>query len=158
MAGNNCAHIIGVVVKDTTSEIKMAAVITTANSWNKRPSTPPMNKIGIKTATNDTLMATTVKPISRLPCNTAWRSGTPRSRKRVMCSSTTIASSTTNPVAIVSAIRLKLFKLKLSKYITAHVPAKDNGTATAGISAVRQRFKKSATTKITKPIEMASDF
>jgi hypothetical protein len=42
--------------------------------------------------------------------------------------------------------------------MTAHVPAKDKGTATAGINAVRQRFKNKATTKITKPMEIASDF
>ena len=149
---------MGVVVNDTNSEIRIAEVMTTANSWNKRPRTPPMNSMGMNTATSDTLMATTVKPMSRVPCNTAWRKGMPRSRKRVICSSTTMASSTTKPVAIVKAIRLRLFKLNFIKYMTAQVPASDKGTATAGIKAVRQRFKNSATTSITKPMEMASDF
>ena len=117
-----------------------------------------MNKMGMNTATKDTLMATTVKPMSRLPCSTAFCKGMPRSCKRLMCSSTTIASSTTNPVAIVSAISVKLFKLKWHRYITAHVPASDKGTATAGISAVRQRLRNKATTSTTKPMEMASDF
>ena len=146
------------VVSDTSIEVRMAAVITNANSWNKRPSTPPMNKMGMNTATKEKLMATTVKLMSRAPCKHASRKLNPRSRKRVTFSNTTIASSTTKPVAIVKAIKLKLFKLKFSKYMTTQVPAKDSGTATLGMSAVRQRFKNKATTKITKAIESANDF
>ena len=41
---------------------------------------------------------------------------------------------------------------------TGRIPASDSGTATAGIKAVRQRFKNKATTRITSPMEMASDF
>ena len=94
---------MGVVVKDTNIDTKMAAVITTANSRNNRPSTPPMNKMGMNTATKEMLMATTVNPMSREPCKHACSKGTPRSRCRVMFSKTTIASSTTKPVAMVNA-------------------------------------------------------
>jgi hypothetical protein len=69
--GSHAAHIIGVVVSDTTMLVRMAAVITNANSWNKRPSTPPMNKMGMNTATKEMLMATTVKLMSRAPCKQA---------------------------------------------------------------------------------------
>ena len=149
---------MGVVVKDTNIDTMMAAVITTANSRNKRPSTPPMNKIGMNTATKEMLMATTVKPMSRDPCKHASRKGTPRSRCRVMFSKTTIASSTTKPVAMVKAMSVRLFKLKPMRYITTQVPAKDSGKATAGMSAVCHRFKNKATTNITSAMDSTSDF
>ena len=117
-----------------------------------------MNKIGMNTATKEILMATTVNPISREPSKQAWRSGMPRSRSRVMFSSTTIASSTTKPVAMVKAIKVRLFKLKPMRYITTQVPASDKGRATAGMSAVCQRFKNKATTKITSAMDSAKDF
>ena len=149
---------MGVVVKDTSIDTKMAAVITTANSRNNRPNMPPMNKMGMNTATKEMLMATTVNPMSREPCKQACSKGTPRSRCRVMFSKTTIASSTTKPVAMVKAISVRLFKLKPMRYITTQVPANDNGNATAGMSAVCQRFKNKATTKITNAMDSTNDF
>ena len=156
--GNKAAHIMGVVVKDTNIDTKMAAVITTANSRNNLPNMPPMNKMGMNTATKEMLMATTVNPMSREPCKHACSKGTPRSRCRVMFSSTTIASSTTKPVAMVKAMRVRLFKLKPMRYITTQVPAKDKGRATAGMSAVCQRFKNKPTTKITSAMDKTKDF
>ena len=54
-----------------------------------------------------------------------------------MFSSTTMASSTTKPVATVSAISERLSRLKPSRYITPKVPISDTGTATLGISVAR---------------------
>ena len=50
------AHIIGVVVSETTSDTRMATESVTANSRNSRPTMPPMSRIGMKTATSDRLM------------------------------------------------------------------------------------------------------
>ena len=61
------AHIIGVVVSDTTSEIRIATDSVTANSRNSRPTMPPISRIGMNTATSDTLIDSTVKPTSRAP-------------------------------------------------------------------------------------------
>ena len=108
---SSTAAIIGVVVRDTSMEIRMAADSTTANSRNKRPTTPPISRMGMNTAIRETLMDTTVKPISRAPCKAAARAGMPRSVWRVMFSSTTMASSTTKPVATVSAIAERLSRL-----------------------------------------------
>ena len=58
----------------------------------------------MKTATSEVLMARTVKPVSRAPRRAASKGGTPCCRYRATFSITTIASSTTNPVQIVSAI------------------------------------------------------
>ncbi len=105
------AHIIAVVVSDTTSEIMTAVDSVTANSRNRRPTIPPMNSSGMNTATSDTLIVSTVNPTSRAPSSAAWIRPMPWSRCRDTFSSTTIASSTTNPVATVSAMSDRLFRL-----------------------------------------------
>ena len=61
------AHIIGVVVSETTSETPIATDRVTANSRNRRPTMPPISSSGMNTATSETLMLTTVKPISCAP-------------------------------------------------------------------------------------------
>ena len=63
---------MGVVVRDTTSDTATATESVTANSRNKRPTMPPINKIGMKTATRDVLMESTVKLISLAPRSAAW--------------------------------------------------------------------------------------
>src|SRR4029077_14153063 len=62
---------IGVSVTDTTPEIRIAAQIVTANSRNKRPSTPPMNRTGMNTAASESVIETIVNPISRDPTSDA---------------------------------------------------------------------------------------
>src|SRR5580698_2945190 len=69
-----------------------------------------------------------------------------------MFSITTIASSTTKPVEMVSAINDKLSRLKPSKYITASVPTSDSGTDRLGMivaGTLRRKTKITATTKTT---------
>ena len=105
------AAIIGVAVSDTSIDTRIAEDNTTANSRNKRPTTPPINRIGMNTATSDRLIDTTVKPISRAPFSAASRGAMPCSMWRLMFSATTIASSTTKPVATVSAIADRLSRL-----------------------------------------------
>ena len=50
-----------------------------------------------------------------------------------MFSIMTIASSTTKPVAMVSAISDRLLRLKPSRYITPNVPTSDSGTDRLGM-------------------------
>src|SRR5579884_4420113 len=69
-----------------------------------------------------------------------------------MFSIMTIASSTTKPVAIVSAIRDRLLRLKPNRYMTANVPTRDNGTDRLGITVadgLRRNTKITATTSTT---------
>ena len=72
---------------------------------------PPISRIGMNTAISDTLIDSTVKPTSRAPRSAAWKRGMPASMWREMFSSTTMASSTTKPVAMVSAISDRLSRL-----------------------------------------------
>ena len=74
------------------------------NDDMKRPTMPPINPTGRKTASNDNVVAMTARPISFVPSIAAWNGGTPfSSMKRKMFSSTTIASSITMPTIKVSA-------------------------------------------------------
>src|SRR5580704_3566313 len=120
---------IGVSVKDTAPDTKMATLRVTANSWNCRPMIPPMNNRGMKTATSEMLIESTVNPICFAPLRVASIGERPCSTYRTMFSMTTIASSTTNPTETVSAINEMLSKLKCSSHIAAKVPANDKGTA-----------------------------
>ena len=104
-------HIIGVVVSDTSSDTSTATESVMENSRNSRPTTPPIMRMGMNTATSDRLMDSTVKPTSREPMIAAWKRGMPASMWRVMFSSTTIASSTTKPVAMMSAMSDRLSRL-----------------------------------------------
>jgi len=75
-----------------------------------------------------------------------------------MFSSTTIASSTTKPVEMVSAISDRLSRLKPSRYIAPKEPMIEVGTATLGIAAARTLRKKANTTRITRTTAMTSVF
>ncbi len=87
----------------------MAALKVTANSWKRRPTSPLISRMGMKTAISEVLMETTVKPISRAPRIAAAWGFMPPSMWRITFSSTTMASSTTKPVEMVSAISDRLF-------------------------------------------------
>ena len=63
-ACRNRAHIIGVVVNEIASDTRIAIDSVTANSRNRRPTMPPISRIGRNTAISDRLMETTVKPTS----------------------------------------------------------------------------------------------
>ena len=69
-----------------------------------------------------------------------------------MFSITTIASSTTKPVAMVSAISVRLLMLKPAMYMTPNVPTSESGTATLGMRvalALRRKTKITSTTRTT---------
>ena len=89
----------------------MEADRVTPNSTKNLPTIPPISTIGANTATSEMEMEITVKDTSFAPRIAAWKRGMPSSTWRVMFSSTTMASSTTNPVATVSAIRLSMSRL-----------------------------------------------
>ncbi len=71
--------IIGTRVSETNADAMIARPTTTANSWNSRPITPGMKKIGMNTATSDEEIEMIVKPTSREPRKAAWNGGSPAS-------------------------------------------------------------------------------
>ena len=93
------------------TDTKIATETVTANSLNSSPTIPLIRNSGMNTAISDIEIETMVKPISPAPCNAACSGVAPSSMCRTMFSIMTIASSTTNPTAMVSAIRERLSRL-----------------------------------------------
>ena len=61
------AHSIGTKVSETIAEMMIVAASVIANSWNRRPTTSPMKRSGIRTAISDTVSEMMVKPICAEP-------------------------------------------------------------------------------------------
>jgi len=90
--------IIGVSVNDTSSDTQWRWPSLRRNECMNRPTMPAMNATGRKTAINESDVASTASPTSRVP-STAACIGVRffSSMKRKMFSSTTTASSMTMP-------------------------------------------------------------
>ena len=129
--------IIGTSVSDTSAEKPIAAAIVMPNSPNSRPMLPGMNEIGRNTAISTSVVATTAKPISRLPSTAASSGGSPSSIRRTMFSSTTIASSTTRPIASTAPSSVSTLIEKPAITITMLAAMIETGIVTAGISVAR---------------------
>src|SRR5579863_3252010 len=67
-----------------------------------------------------------------------------------MFSMTTMASSTTKPVEIVSAINERLSMVYPSRYITPKVPTRESGTAMEGMMVAHISRRKRKTTRTTR--------
>ncbi|MNF69689.1 hypothetical protein D3C84_515790 [compost metagenome] len=115
-----------------------------------------MNSSGISTAISDKVSDTRVKPICFAPLSAAFSGVSPSSRWRAMFSSMTMASSTTKPEAITSAIRVRLLIEKPARYITAKVPIKESGTAIDGITVADRRRRNRKVTSTTRPTASSS--
>ena len=75
---------------------------------------------------------------------------------RAMFSMTTIASSTTSPVASVSPNSVSVLIEKPNSFIRKNVPISETGIVSAGISVVRQSCRNRKITRITRPIAIRS--
>ena len=76
-----------------------------------------------------------------------------------MFSIMTIASSTTNPAAIVSDMSDRLLRLNPSRYMTANVPTIDSGTERLGMIVAgmfRRKTKMTSTTRMTASVSSNS--
>ena len=73
-----------------------------------------------------------------------------------MFSTTTIASSTTKPVAMVSAISDRLSRLKPNWYMIASAPTSDSGTDRLGMIVAGMLRRKRKITMTTRPTASAS--
>ncbi len=102
---------MGVSVRDTTAETMIVTASVTANSRKSRPTMSPMNRSGMSTAMRETVRLTMVNPICSDPRRAASMGGTPSSMYLMMFSIMTMASSTTKPVEMVRAMRVRLFRL-----------------------------------------------
>jgi hypothetical protein len=73
---------MGASVSETSTETAIDAVTVSANSRNMRPMIPPISKTGMKAATSERLIDSTVKAISRDPLSAASNGDMPSSMCR----------------------------------------------------------------------------
>ena len=131
------------------AEITVATAIVKANCRKNSPEMPPRNAVGIKTALKTNAIDTSAGPTSVIVTRDASRALKPAFRLRSMFSTTTIASSTTMPIANTRPNSVRLFSENPSAAITANVPISETGIATIGIAAARQDCRNKTMTKIT---------
>ena len=86
------------------------------------------------------------------------RGGSPSLMCRSTFSSTTMASSTTMPMASTRPNMVRVLMEKPRAYMPANVPTMDTGTARQGISVARQFWRNRYTTRNTSTIASKSVF
>ena len=135
---SNLALSMGERVSATKPETRTAPASARANSLNSLPVRPGVKASGANTAVRVRVMATTANPISRTPLIAAENGSIPSSMWRYMFSSTTMASSTTSPMASTSASRVRVLMVKPASAIMAKVPIRLTGMVMMGmIEALR---------------------
>src|SRR5690606_15601710 len=113
------------------------------------PARPLMNAVGTNTATSTSAAATIGLVTSRIACCAAATGASPRAMLRSTFSTTTIASSTTMPIASTRPNNDSAFNEKPKACMTASVPINDTGTAASGMIDARHVCKNSTTTSTT---------
>ena len=103
---------IGASDSATTAERPTEMARVKPNSRKRRPVWPGRKEIGTNTAASVTVVAITAKNTSCVPSTAAARGPRPIERRRMMFSSTTMASSTTSPVASTMARRVRMLSEK----------------------------------------------
>ena len=69
--------IMGVRVKATNSDTRIAKAMVRPKEFMNRPTMPPMKATGRNTATSEKVVASTARPISRVPSMAACIGGSP---------------------------------------------------------------------------------
>lgn len=111
-----------------------------------------MNSRGMNAAISEKLMEITVKPISAAPLSAASTFEAPASRCRWMFSTTTMASSTMKPTAMISATRVRLLRVKPSTYIAAKLALRDTASTVATIRVADSWRRNRPITSTTRPM------
>ncbi len=114
-----------------------AAASATDSSRNRRPVLPCRKPTGRNTATSTAVVASTANATCLVPRRAATSAGSPRSTRRWMFSTTTMASSTTSPMHSTSASRVSRLIEKPNAYSAMNEAITHTGTVTAGIIAAR---------------------
>ena len=152
LGDRNTAHSAGDSVSALIAEMIIETETATANCRNSSPEMPGMNATGTNTDSSTSVMAMIGAVISFIARRAAsageivWSFSSCAST----ASTTTIASSTTMPIASTSASSDTVLAEKPSASITANVPISDTGTAISGIRVARKLPRKRKTTTTTR--------
>ncbi len=151
------AHSAGVSVSATMPDSTTAMMIVSANCLNSSPVTPPMNATGTNTEQSTSTMATSAAPTCRIALSAARRGGNPSAAMmRSTFSITTIASSTTIPIANTRPNSVSTLIDMPSARNPRKVPTTLTGTASIGMIVARQLWRKRKTTSVTSTIASIS--
>ena len=104
----------------------------------------------MKTAISTAVVAMIGPVTSDMAFFAAWSGGKPVSSWRSTFSTTTIASSTTRPIASTMPSRLSMLSEKPRTSITASVAISETGIAIVGMIVARQLCRKTKTTSTTR--------
>ena len=118
---------------------------------------PGITRVGTNTASSTSVVATTAPPTWCMAFDAASLGGNPSSSMmRIVFSTTTMASSTTMPMARINPNRLRLLIDRPAASMTENVPIRETGIAMAGIRVARKSCRKMNTTRTTRTIAMMS--
>ena len=117
-----------------------------------------MKAVGTNTAASTSAIAITGPDTSCIAFRVASRAESPSRSHRSTFSTTTIASSTTIPIASTRPNSERLLSEKPSSRITAKVPMSETGTASIGTSVARHCWRKTSTTTNTSTTASNSVF
>ena len=146
----------GESVRELIADSSVDTAMVRANCRKNCPTMPAMKLHGTNTAVSTRATPITGPVTSCIALNDASRGESPCSIHRSTFSTTTIASSTTMPIASTSPNSERLLRLKPRAAMKAKVPTIATGTATSGMSVARQFCRKSSTTRATKRIASRS--
>src|ERR1700719_2098749 len=151
------AESAGVSVSALNAEMATENAIVNANCRNKMPVAPGKSATGTNTATSTSDVATTAPATSFMAAEAALcGSVMPSAMCRSTFSMTTIASSTTSPVASVMPNSVNVLIENPKALIKMKVPTSDTGMVIAGINVLRQSCKNKKITAITSAIACSS--
>src|SRR5438270_4932866 len=143
----------GVSVSALKAEIATENAIVSANCRNKIPVVPGNKATGTNTATSTSEVAITAPVTSFMATDAALcGSVSPSIMWRSTFSITTIASSTTKPVASVIPNSVNVLIENPNSFTKINVPTSETGIVIAGMNVLRQSCKNKKITAITSPI------
>src|ERR1700742_2681798 len=131
------AESAGVSVRALNAEIETENAIVSANCRNKIPVVPGNSDTGTNTATSTSEVAITAPATSFIAtCAALCASVIPSTMCRSTFSITTIASSTTSPVANVMPNSVRVLIENPSSLTKMNVPMSDTGIVIAGMNVL----------------------
>ena len=110
---------------------------------------PVMKIDGTNTAQRTSAMAISAEPTSSMLLRAASRGASPDAILRSTFSTTTMASSTTMPIASTRPNSDRLFSVKPNAAMKKKLPISETGMATSGMMAARQVCRNRTTTRTT---------
>src|ERR1700722_12439470 len=147
------AESAGVKVSALKAEIDTEKAMVSANCRNKMPVVPGKKATGTNTATSTNEVATTAPATSFMAIEAALcGSEIPSVMWRWTFSMTTMASSTTRPVARVRPNKVSVLIEKPRIFTNAKVPINETGMVMAGMKVLRQSCRKMKMTSTTRPM------